>query len=282
MTNQEETKLTQALADFQPTPSNRFHQRMDAAPWMAREDTSLTFIERLRALFWRPVLSTAVALMLLVGVVALTPPLRAFAQDLLGLITQEPTDVLMIGDRELTEDDLSFSELVFVDPYEAVLAETEKALGFNVWVPEFLLPGYQFDMGAYDPGSQTVFLTYINHSDTYQEHSFQLMQRPANADPMSSWVNSVGASAEIDVVQINDTQGEYVEGTWSGSLEASSPFKWESNTAVRRLIWQQGGFVFTISASGDPTDRASMDKQEMIGTARNLTPEYVPLWERNQ
>ena len=46
MNNQDEMKIIKALADFQPTPSARLQQRMDAAPWMQIESAAPTFTER--------------------------------------------------------------------------------------------------------------------------------------------------------------------------------------------------------------------------------------------
>ncbi len=286
MNNQDEMKIIKALADFQPTPSARLQQRMDAAPWMQIESAAPTFTERIRAAFRRPALSTALALALVVAVVAVTPPLRAFAQELLGLIAREPDNTLTVEERELLEESSDDVEWVSIDPYASALEEMESALGFEVWTPRYLLPGYEFVEAAYSPTSELTLLIYRNQIDTdfdtgfnsWRQPNFTLVQQPV--DQYGSLpANVVGASAEIEVVQIGDLQGEYVEGNWCGQSSAG-PMEWCPNPNTRRLVWQQGDFVFSLNTDGDPEKVESMSKKEMIGTALNLTPEYVPLSER--
>ncbi len=286
MTNQDETQLTQALTDFQPTPSRRFHERMNAAPWMATPDAAPSLLNRLRATLWRPVLNTALALALLVTVVAVTPPLRAFAQEVLGLIAQEPDNTLTVEERELLEEGFGDVEWVSIDPYASALEDMESALGFEIWTPRYLLPGYQFVEAAYSPTSELTMLMYRSQISTdfdtgfnyWKQPNFTLVQQPVDQYGFLL-VNVVGASAEIEVVQIGNLQGEYVEGNWCGQSSAG-PMEWCPNPSTRQLVWQQGEFIFSLSTDGDPEKVESMSKKEMVGTALNLTPEYVPLSEQ--
>ena len=293
MTNQDETQLTQALADFQPTPSRRFRERMNAAPWMQIESTAPTFAERVRTAFLRPALSTALALALVVAVVAVTPPLRAFAQELLGLFTRDSDDVFTVEEREQMEQEAMSApgEWVSIEPYVDALNEMEAALETDVWVPGFLLPGYRFERAGYDGVNKVSSLTYLNQGnssidlDALNQPSFMLVQQPVDYYGTYSQ-NTVGASAEIEDVQVGDVQGQLVEGSWCSKNVTMNnpdpPVEWCSDNFVRMLIWQQDDYVFSIHALGDSDEPESLSKQEMIGTARNLTPDYVPIWEREQ
>ena len=287
MTNQDETKLTRALADFQPTPSRHFHQRMHAAPWMASESTPPLFINRLRTAFLRPALSTALALALVAAVVAVTPPLRAFAQEMLGTFIRDSDDTLTLEEQQAMED--LHQNMEMVDHYTAALGELEASAGFDVWVPGILLPNYQFDAAFYNTERKVSMIAYRNEHDntleTYEQPAFLLIQQQADHYEPVEW-NMVGASAKVETVEIGEAQGEYAEGYWcserlvdaEGMIDVDK--EWCSDSDVRFLTWQQDDFVFVIQAYGDLSNHNSMSKQEMIGTARNLMSEYVPLEER--
>ena len=280
MNQQDDMKITQALADFQPTPNRRFHERMNAAPWAATEEASPNFIDRLRTVFWRPVLSTALALALVVAVVAVTPPLRAFAQELLGLFIRETDDTLTYDEQLVLEE--IFDQMEMVDHYTAALRELEASVGFDVWVPGILLPYYEFDSAFYNTEGAISFLAYRIERDEVLESSeqpgFLLIQQRADQFTPTEW-NTVGASAAVDVVEIGDADGEYVEGYWCQQPEEVEK-TWCIDSDVRFLTWQQDGFVFVIQAYGDLDNRNSLSRREMIGTARNLMSEYVPMEER--
>lgn len=96
-----EHDVARVLEQVDPQPSARFHQRMQSQPWMAQTMTTPTHAapKRTPNRRWMP-LAGLLAMMLVVGVVVVTPPLRALAQEVLQLFVRAPKEELTVSELE--------------------------------------------------------------------------------------------------------------------------------------------------------------------------------------
>ncbi|MBN1428476.1 MAG: hypothetical protein JXB07_08825 [Anaerolineae bacterium] len=129
------------------------------------------------------------------------------------------------------------------------LAEAQQQVDFTVqMLPESA--GLQLK-GAYaEPG--LVLLRYSDAVDLFQ-------MRPERRGDASL----VGASAQIEPVQIGETQGEYVQGVWLDSQD--SPVSEWQNEGSQSLRWQQNGMFYILNAY-----RGDSNKEQMAEWASSL------------
>lgn len=82
---------------------------------------------------------------------------------------------------------------------------------------------------------------------------------------------SVADNAEIEIVQIRGTQGEYVKGAWS-HYAGDEVALWDPNLDIQSLRWEADDMLFTIEVIGS-TDFPSnpLDKKAMALLAMSLT-----------
>jgi hypothetical protein len=271
-----DAQLEQVLARWKALPSARLQQRAATFPWEQRGNTR----EHAR---WIPKTARLVVLMvalLVAGTVALTPPLRALAHDMLSVFIRTPSDA--ITNQELEANfPLPSSE----DPHVGLsIADAERAAGFRVWQPHSVPEGHRLQEAVYMPAEQMVILAYVAGDypfvDPRMLSGFSLMQQPAARAASNKSVFPVGASAVIETVQIGDVTGEYVEGAWcGGNSDPETMMYWCGDSFLRTLHWQRGDWVFTLSAVdvGGEYDvvggyRPSITREQMIDLATNLVP----------
>lgn len=84
----------------------------------------------------------------------------------------------------------------------------------------------------------------------------------------------VGASAPIEIVQIDGVSGQYVEGGWCGAnSDPDTQMQWCGGSSARTLRWQRDEWVFTLAALdvGGAT-LPSITREQMIEVAASLVP----------
>jgi hypothetical protein len=261
-----------ALEEFYPRPSEQFYRRMQSEPWITVPKTTHLNVLRQRRFnqHWLPAVSI-LAVLLVAGTVLVTPPLRAMAQELVGLFMRDRRDVVL---EQQLEADISPVETWH---FELSRAEAEREAGFDVWSLRHLPDGYRFSQAVYMPAEQMVMSMYTNApasvADPRGHPGFVLAQQPA-AQAGSSGTFRVGASAVIETVQIGDVKGEYVEGGWCGP-SSEEPMQWCPGDFAQTLRWQRGDWVFTLDASDNTApgqERPSISREQMIDMAAQVAP----------
>jgi hypothetical protein len=269
-------QLEQMLAKWKALPSARLQQRAATFPWEQRRHTQ----GHTRPVLRRVHLGMLVVALVVAGTVALTPPLRALAHEILSMFVRTPSDTMTNQDLEANFP-LPSSEDVHVG---LSIADAERAAGFHVWQLRNVPEGHRLREAVYVPAEQMVILAYVAGDypfiDPRMLSGFSLTQQPAAHAAGSKSVFPVGASAVIETVQIGDVTGEYVEGAWcGGNSDPETMMYWCGDSFLRTLHWQRGGWVFTLSAvdvgGGEEVVgglRPSITREQMIELAVNLVP----------
>lgn len=207
----------------------------------------------------------AIIVLLFAAVYLLTPQGRTWAQAALGYFTNADSDTRPVETQtpELREWEYNLS-----------IEEAEQRAGFDVLVPtrfpDSLFYSLLFREVNFEPQQKMVVISY---DITYQSdpsvtgNGILLLQQPIPEDGESCEICSlVGASAEIEKVQIGDIPGEYVAGVWQ-AIGDTGQWGWVSDPYLQRLRWQANGVAFELLAMINPDD---FTKADLIAIAESL------------
>jgi len=148
--------------------------------------------------------------------------------------------------------------------------EAQQRSGFDVlmptWLPDFLF----FREAAFDPHQRQVVVSYdviYPHDPNVAGNGITLIQQPILEDGESCEICSfVGASAEIEKVQIGHIPGEYVVGVWQ-AIGDTGQWGWVSDPYLQRLRWHSDGMAFELLSFVYPDD---LTKADLIAIAKSL------------
>lgn len=189
----------------------------------------------------------ALTILALLTIVLITPLGRAFAQSVLQFFTRAESDTLpQQQPLQMTPPAQSPSE----SPSQLSVQEAESLAGYDVLSPMEIPFGMDFMSASYDARYHIVVQAFGRDAEFI---GFSLWQQPLEyyqscgdiisyCDNMLGW-DLVGASADVETVQIGDLTGEYVEGTWS--MTYSGPV-WDPTPYVKILRWQTDKMIFEI------------------------------------
>jgi len=267
-----EHDVARVLEQFDPQPSARFHQRMQSQPWMEETMTTPTHVtpKRTPNRRWIPA-AGLLAMMVFAGLVVVTPPLRAVAQDMLDLFVRAPKEELTVAELEVN-----------VPPLEAwqdglSIVEAEQRAGFKLWTPSVVPEKHHFNQATYVPSEEMVTSLYVAADapvvDPGQYSQLVLAQQPALRAASGSSRFPVGVSAPIETVQVDGVSGQYVEGAWCGAdPDPETPLQWCGSSSARTLRWQRDEWMFTLAALDINSSLPSLTREQMIEVAANLVP----------
>lgn len=200
-------------------------------------------------------------LLLVIAVLAVTPPGRSFAQQILGFFTPAETDTV--------------AERTAIPPKDAVvyssIAEAELAVGFAAKTPEDLPPGYVLDEIRVDASRQelTIFYRGPANATPVMTPMLALTQRRIPFDDL------VGPDTAIEAVEVAGEKAEYVRGGWR-YVETEGPrqvkqYRWEETfVPAQSLRWMMDGYYFSMSFLGSDTQPGFMARDALIELAESL------------
>jgi hypothetical protein len=236
--NMSQKLIAEQLYDLQLAPSPRFHRRMSQAPWTS-------------AAIARRYVYSVTSLILIIAAIMLvfTPQGRAWAQEILRFFTRATSDTTLVTHLpQMTTQDPGYV-------FNKAIAEVEQQVGFDVLEPSWLPvdpDGKQvlfFEGGSIEPQHNIVRIFYryalggdeITDGLVLREQRFQVVED-------CELCGMVGASAVIEIVQVDDVMGEYVEGVWKA--DDNGEWNWVPDPYVRTLRWQKGELALEIQYFG--------------------------------
>ncbi len=256
----EEPQIEALLSSIKPQPSQRFHQRMAAAPWNRSEHKSWP-----RALRWSVIslLALLVVTLTFVSLLAL-PSFHALAQQIRLFFWHSSSDQLEL--TTLPPGTTSPYAVSETPPPQLSIEAVQAQAGYPLLVPQQLPQGLRFLGASYDPVLQAVTLRYGSLN-----HTLLITQRPSGEIQEYS---TVGASASIETVNLRGGEGELVSGGWMvatpapGSEAQATPgdVTWDSTLHQHILRWQESGMIYKILSSGE----GSLSPQELVRFAESL------------
>lgn len=213
--------------------------------------------------FMRLMAYAAAAFAALVVITLSVPPLRLLAQEVLdSLFNRAPADNIAFETPVAVDlRPTPISQAVYATP--ATLTEVQSQVDFPVKSPGYLPDGYEFYSASVD-GPGLVTLSYIRGG-----YMLNISQSLVSDAP----VFEVGATADIQALEINGSPAEYVEGYWIADVEQSGDQAemqgriWQDG-GYQQLRWEQNGIVYWMhSVIGSGTD---LPLDEWIAVAESL------------
>ena len=161
-------------------------------------------------------------------------------------------------------------------PGDASLETVQEMADVDVWTFGELPEGYKSAGFGYYAPEQRIDSTYEYESDEFFAQ-LMLIQHPA--PPLQQGPDDIiGASAEVETVDVGGAEGEYVTGTWmqedasqATSIGDDTPMHWTEDVG-QMLRWQRGGYQFTLTAYLHPDYPGYLDRDALVALAATLSP----------
>ena len=254
------TLLSDLAESAQPTaqidlwPEIKTH--LEARTWQPQTGEPMkTFAQNTPA---RRMALAALALILIVALLALTPQGRALAQTILQLFTRADQDRYPLQAWQMTPPAPASPESLFQLSFQ----EAETQAGFDTLGPVEPPAGMIFLGASYDSQHQIVAQTFGHGPESFELTLWQQpLEQHQSCGDISNYCDNitggdlVGASAQVETVQIGAVTGEYVEGVWN--LTDNGPV-WEPTPYLKTLRWQTDEMVFVLTYMGMELDRDAL------------------------
>ncbi len=204
-----------------------------------------------------------VACLLAAGFFLSTTQGQVWAQSILHFFTRAESDTLPVQSWQQEPIPTRASpDPSDINSATRSVAEVEGLAGFNVLEPTHLPDTLTFAGANIDESKKIAYLFYRFEGT----NGLVLRQEPFQQADDCELCGEVGASAEIQTVQIGDTTGEYVEGVWN--LTDDGPV-WVADPFLKTLRWQAAGMAFELLYMGPPD---SLTQAQMTAIAESLRP----------
>jgi hypothetical protein len=290
-------QLSKTLAEYQPSPGQRFYQRMTGAPWNT-QGTPMTKQPSFFARFgWQFAIIT---LLVLAGLSLTIPTVRASISAWLGLSVapsnQMPAPAVTLaavtpdnsgdvlspaisstGSAAATATPEAATTLTpsFEKP-EAVIQLSPQA-GWEILAAGHTPDGYQFQSAYLDQNNQMVILTYLvtrslpgaSDASLTSSKTIALLQALHNDFvPLQ-----IAPDSTLTDILVNGQPAAFTEGAWDSEFVADDKdpqggkivSTWRNDLPVKNLFWQVGKVYLAII-----TDDETLTQQDLINMAESV------------
>ncbi|HEX5809665.1 MAG TPA: hypothetical protein VFY25_13445 [Anaerolineales bacterium] len=169
---------------------------------------------------------------------------------------------------------IELAERLTTDVFPLEIKEAESVAGFDIleptWIPEILsFKGAAFESKEWSRQQNTVRIFYSLRADLFgpgfETNGVILTQQPIESVEDCEICDFVGADANVEQVQIEDTPGEYVVGVWKA--DDAGNWVWAYEPWLQTLRWQENGIAFELLYMGPPE---AITKANLIAIAESL------------
>ncbi|HLF89531.1 MAG TPA: hypothetical protein VI451_11330 [Anaerolineales bacterium] len=261
----DEDQIASLLEHIQPQPGAELRARVANATWANSEAEQ----RRLARQGWFTLRWIVIASLAMIGVLIIffaIPPFNGIARRVTNFF------------NPIGEDSIPFA-LTSQSPsrqFPLTVSEAATQAGFTVHQPDWVPEGFQLNGAAYDIDQEAVILDY--HSPIPGKF-LRLTQRQTAENRLS--VGNIGASAEVQILDIHTSSGEivageYVAGAWripsmldhlqtgQPDMTATMQANWDPNAKIHMLRWEiadslSGGFLYEIIHADQTLDTLSAE-----------------------
>ena len=255
-----EEQIADLLGMIRPHPGLRFHQRMDEQPWN-HESRGLLF-GRLNP--WKSAALIGLIVIIVLGISLLSPSVQAIAQRFAQFFISTERNQLTV---EVPLADLQDPQARF----SLSIDEAEDLAGFDARTPKTLPAGYTFAGAGFSSEREAIVLNYAPPS---AGQVLRIFQRQVGLE-----FQEISASANVEIVSIGSSAGEYVSGAWLVSTtapESNDPLitlnaTWDSDAKIQLLRWQENGILYEIIFAGSNSQALGyLTKNDLIAMAESM------------
>lgn len=268
-----EDEIGTLLERVQPQPGANLRARVAQAPWNAPEARATP---KQRRTAWFPQgamrrfgFAALAVIAVLIGFFTI-PPFNGIAQRFAQFFYHSDQDTI----------NLSLTPQAPSQQFPLTLAEAATEAGFAATQPDWVPVGFQLNGAAYEPNRKAVLLDY--HSPIPGKF---LRVTEIQVEPGRINVSNIGASAEVQAVDIQMPSGkivpgEYVVGAWriptmldhlqtdQPDMTATMQVSWNANAKIHMLRWETDGVLYEI-LHGDQT-LESLSAEMLVKIAESM------------
>jgi hypothetical protein len=262
------------LSETMPQPAAAFEQRLEAR-LLARleqkadvthKDNETMLKRRLSRM--QQAFAIAAAVTLMFAVVMTVPPLRSFAQDIIGDIfiqgeddVLEPSDyyppvVMMSGPANLGQEHVDFEIIQFSTLLDNFRPRTTYFISYDERMiatsADITVVEKKYLNPRTDALMALVYVEGYTASAEWQEHGGKL----------------VGASAEIETVSIGNVTGQYLRGIWRYD-QSQQLMVWDNDHPRQIIAWWQDEVIVAIVTQSD-----DLTQDDLIAAAEAVWAGY--------
>ena len=285
----DENKIEELLAKIQPTPSERFHQKMKQAEWRNE-----SFEHQIKSNY-RARLALAMTILLVLAGLLTTPYGRALAQEVFQFFNKINTTTI-----QLSENDLKRMEIVDepfdlplvpvyipeVSPemaalpgcetaqksqsYRCQVAYAESRSGFDLKELPEKPKDWEFEFLGFDAGAKNTIIGY-SFDIRYNSYSTLYLHQGLGDFP-EFHKNSLWAAVpadKVEIVQVGNYPGEYVQGSFVVPT-GSKNMEWNDSDEHQRLAWSDGTRWYLIEVWRNLNLPTTLGRDELIKLATSL------------
>jgi hypothetical protein len=212
-------------------------------------------------------LAAIITVALLFGIVLLlgTPQGQVLAQEFLQFFSRAKSDAYPLQPWQKNPLPTSVPGTPTLDPANisnATLSiqQMQEKAGFAVLVPTWL-PDNLSLVGATFDRERSIARIFYRYQGT---NGLVLKEESFSRKEDCALCGEVGASAQVETVDLGNVLGEYVEGVWK--LTDRGPV-WVSDPYLKTLRWQENGMAFELEYMGPPD---TLTKDQMIAIVKSL------------
>jgi hypothetical protein len=256
--NDEDT-ITALLGKIQPRPSPRFYHKMAASPW---QRSGAARVGRRR---WQVAVALGLLVVFLIFSPWISPPLNTLANKLLQFFTLAGSDSTTI---QVTIPSPAGPDVLNPETdFTLSLDDVQRLVDFYIKTPAEMPEDYGFHGAHFNEEKQEVAFYYKGDG-----RGILVVQQP-----IGNYYEKIGASAEVEAVQVGGFGAEYVVGGWVFDHENEQRLEtapvgtqvavdayWDANISRQTLRWQEDGIQFEVISWG------KLDKEIFINLAASM------------
>ncbi len=267
-----EQMLEAIPSELEFEPSANLDQRLSNAPWTRRATA------RRRVLTIIPI-----SLLILALITTITPQGRVLAQSILQFFIRtegdtRPVPTLVLDSRSdiskpNQESSSPFAQMNY--PFETTcgdiyhplctLDEIRQMVSFQVkGLGEIGNKNKLFLTGT-TGGPDQVILVYLGEN---LNGSLIIIEEQSNSPDKNT--RSVAENAEVELVSINGSAGEYVQGGWY-SVDTNGGISWFAEPFMQTLRWEADSIRYTMMFRAGKGTGNQLEKSDLLSLAQNMS-----------
>lgn len=266
----DEKQIESMLEHLAPPISGRLDERLSNAPWMQPEPHSGETMNRSQPRVVRRLAFASLMIVVLLSLALVTPPGRAFAQDIMKFFRRAESNVFPLSPDQIVPPEEVQSMPTAAPPAPLVsVPEAERSAGFDAKELPLVPKGFEFAGAMGLPGSITI---------EYQAQGGggALVINEATDGFMQSDWDQAPVEA-ISQVQVGDLQAEIVQGGFVVYPDEPTSARWNPELPILRLRWISDGLWIEMVKFGGVEAIEYLDQDAMIDLAESLTNDPFPL-----
>ena len=253
--------IEEILRGIKPIPRKDFYQKMGSQPWNRTGFWSSLDVVSPRAI---PI-TVLIALILVLIASFFSPSLEALANRIGQFFTPSTNNqvVIQIPSADLINPDLRFT---------LTLKEVREQADFRLKTPSLLPDGFHFSGATINPQRGGITLNYQSDRGLI----LRISQQPASKE-----YQEIRSLADIEMVSIGSSPGEYVSGGWKANVPTTaSPSLtttvtleavWDPGANIHFLRWEENDILYELLFIGDVREvQESLEKDDLILIAESL------------